>query len=228
MSLNRAGPIALAVVLGLGQAGCNTKGADDAAPAPVDTGTQTGVVDTVDTTGAPAANDTVAPPAAGDTMAAPRAGDTMTVPEQADTVAPGRPDTSAATPPIAPPAAEAAPDSPPTGAEPSQQGQQGQGLEFTPVEYEGWRQYSVNCARCHGQDVLPNPVAANLLVSVAPGGTTASPDQFFQVVSEGRPERGMPAFKDILTPEQINAIYAYVKGRAEKRLAPGRPERPET
>jgi len=35
--------------------------------------------------------------------------------------------------------------------------------KVSPAEYEGWRQYSVNCARCHGQDVLPNPVAANLL-----------------------------------------------------------------
>jgi mono/diheme cytochrome c family protein len=94
------------------------------------------------------------------------------------------------------------------------------------VEYEGWRQYSVNCARCHGQDVLPNPVAANLLVSLAPGGAIDSPEKFSQVVTEGRPHRGMPSFKDVLTPEQIQAIHAYVKGRAEKRISPGRPAQP--
>jgi mono/diheme cytochrome c family protein len=54
----------------------------------------------------------------------------------------------------------------------------------------------------------------------------AAPDRFAQVVSEGRPERGMPAFKSILNPEQIQAIYVYVKGRAEKRIPPGRPAEP--
>ena len=98
--------------------------------------------------------------------------------------------------------------------------QQGQGgLRVSRLEYEGWRQYSVNCARCHGQDVLPNPVAANLLISVAPGGPVDSKQKFIQVVSEGRPDRGMPAFKS-LPPDQIKAIYAYVRGRAEKRIPP--------
>ena len=46
------------------------------------------------------------------------------------------------------------------------------------AEYEGWRQYSVQCARCHGQDALPNPVAANLLVSMAPGGPTADKETY--------------------------------------------------
>jgi mono/diheme cytochrome c family protein len=94
------------------------------------------------------------------------------------------------------------------------------------VEYEGWRQYSVNCARCHGQDVLPNPVAANLLASLAAGGAIDSPEKFAQVVSEGRPHRGMPSFGKTLTPEQIRAVYTYVKGRADKRIRPGRPQRP--
>jgi mono/diheme cytochrome c family protein len=94
------------------------------------------------------------------------------------------------------------------------------------VEYEGWRQYSVQCARCHGQDALPNPVAANLLISLGPGGPIDTPEKFVQVVSEGRPDRGMPAFKSIMTPDQIQAVYAYVKGRAEKRIPPGRPAEP--
>jgi mono/diheme cytochrome c family protein len=54
----------------------------------------------------------------------------------------------------------------------------------------------------------------------------ASQESFSQVVSEGRPERGMPAFKSIMTPEQIRAVYAYVKGRADKRIPPGRPAAP--
>ena len=186
--VNHATPAALAFLMALGLWGCGNRENDDAAPAPIDSGVQSGV----------------------------------------DT-APGQPDTSMATPPITPPATQER-DTPPAGAaqpSPSSSAAQGKGAKFTRIEYEGWRQYSVNCARCHGQDVLPNPVAANLLVSVRPGGPMASQEKFVQVLSEGRPDRGMPAFKSLLTPEEINAIYAYVKGRAEGRLPAGRPERPE-
>ena len=94
--------------------------------------------------------------------------------------------------------------------------------------YEGWRQYSVHCARCHGQDVLGNPVAANLLEAVGPGGTSADQKAFVQVVSDGRPSKGMPALAKTLTPEQIGAIYSYVRGRAEKKIPAGRPEEPRS
>jgi mono/diheme cytochrome c family protein len=92
------------------------------------------------------------------------------------------------------------------------------------AEYEGWRQYSVHCARCHGQDALPNPVAANLLVSLAPGGPTAEQETFTKVVIAGREDRGMPAFEGQVTPEQVEAMYAYLKGRAERKIPAGRPK----
>jgi mono/diheme cytochrome c family protein len=101
-----------------------------------------------------------------------------------------------------------------------------EGAAVSALEHEGWRQYSVQCARCHGQDVLPNPVAANLLVSVAPGGPAADKATFSKVVADGREARGMPAFAKTMTPEQIEAVYAYVKGRAEKRIPAGRPKEP--
>jgi mono/diheme cytochrome c family protein len=96
------------------------------------------------------------------------------------------------------------------------------------VEYEGWRQYNVHCARCHGQDALPNPVAANLLVSLAPDGPAADKTTFTKVVMEGRPSRGMPALKGTVEPAQVDAMYAYLKGRAEKQIPPGRPKRPSS
>ena len=150
------------------------------------------------------------------------------VPGPADTAA--TPDTSMATPPITPPAQperDSAQDGAASPAQPSDAPAEGQGGKISLAEYEGWRQYSVNCARCHGQDVLPNPVAANLLISLAPGGPMESPEAFMQVVSEGRPARGMPAVKGVLTPSPIQSIYAYVKGRADRRIPPGRPDRPE-
>jgi mono/diheme cytochrome c family protein len=94
--------------------------------------------------------------------------------------------------------------------------------------YEGWRQYSVHCARCHGQDVLGNPVTANLLQSAAPGGPMADAEPFTAVVVAGRPDRGMPGFQDQMTPEQIAAVYAYVRGRAAREVPAGRPRPPES
>src|SRR5829696_5831125 len=150
--------------------------------------------------------------------------DTAAAPVDTVSDSSGRPDV--ATPPIVP-EPEISRDTPPAGtAAPAPQSSNAGAPRVSKVEYEGWRQYSVNCARCHGQDVLPNPVAANLLVSVAPGGPTDTPEKFEQVVSDGRPDRGMPGFKGTLSPEQIQAMYAYVRGRAEKRIPAGRPAEP--
>jgi mono/diheme cytochrome c family protein len=153
-------------------------------------------------------------PAPYDTIAAPVPADTMAVP-----------DTSVATPPITPSPSTVPQDTPPGGAAEPGAGTEKSG-QVSQVDYEGWRQYSVNCARCHGQDALPNPVAANLLVSLGPNGPMRDQAKFVQVVSEGRPDRGMPAFKGILSPDQIQAIYAYLKGRADKRIPVGRPAPP--
>lgn len=214
------GPLAVALLLGAGLSGCNTRtpATDDAAPAPVDT-----------RSAPPGTTDTMSSSATTDTTGVARA-DTVPMPKPRDTEAPGQPDTSVATPPITPPA-PARPDTPPAGAakpsQPTNQARAGQGLKVSAAEYEGWRQYSVNCARCHGQDVLPNPVAANLLVSLGPNGPVKTSEEFRQVVSEGRPAGGMPAFKSLVTPSQIDAMYAYVKARADGRIPPGRPDRPQ-
>src|SRR5688572_12069069 len=101
---------------------------------------------------------------------------------------------------------------------------QGQGASVSPDIYEGWRQYSVHCARCHGQDVLGNPVAANLLESTGKGGAMAEEGPFTAVVLKGRTDRGMPAFHDQMTAEQASAVYAYVRGRATGEVPAGRPK----
>jgi len=103
---------------------------------------------------------------------------------------------------------------------------QDKGPRVSAKEYEGWRQYSVHCARCHGQDVVGNPVAANLLESARKGGPVAGMEAFTTVVAEGRLDKGMPAFKQTTSPEQREAMYAYVKGRADKRIPAGRPSAP--
>jgi hypothetical protein len=97
-----------------------------------------------------------------------------------------------------------------------------------PEVYDGWKQFNLNCARCHGEDVLGTTIAPHLITSVRPGGTVATKEAFLQTVCEGRPEKGMPAWCPLgLDMEKINAIYLYVKGRGEGKIAPGRPARRE-
>jgi mono/diheme cytochrome c family protein len=87
--------------------------------------------------------------------------------------------------------------------------------------HEGWRQYMVHCARCHGDDAIGGVMAPDLRASVARG---AVDDQSFPtVVLEGRRDQGMPGFKGVLTEAQVAAIQEYVTARASGKLKAGRP-----
>ncbi len=90
--------------------------------------------------------------------------------------------------------------------------------------YNGWKQYNLNCARCHGEDVLGSTIAPHLIMSLKPDGPIPTQEAFTQVVCAGRPEKGMPSWCALgMEPAKINEIYAYVKGRSEAKLGPGRP-----
>ncbi|MGH7581059.1 MAG: c-type cytochrome [Gemmatimonadales bacterium] len=90
--------------------------------------------------------------------------------------------------------------------------------------YNGWKQYSLNCARCHGEDVLGTTIAPHLVMSLKPDGPINTPEAFMQVVCAGRPEKGMPSWCALgMDPAKINQIYSYVKGRSEGKIGPGRP-----
>ncbi len=107
------------------------------------------------------------------------------------------------------------------------QGEAGKGgAKVSAEEYEGWRQYNANCARCHGQDALPNPVAANLLKSLSEAGPVRDKEAFTTVVMKGRSAKGMPAFAKQLDAAKVGAIHSYLVGRADKRIPVGRPKRP--
>ena len=94
--------------------------------------------------------------------------------------------------------------------------------------YDGWKQYNLNCARCHGEDVLGTTIAPHLIVSLKPDGPINTQELFVQVVCAGRPARGMPAWCSLgMAPATINQIYSYVKGRSEAKIGPGRPARKE-
>ncbi len=90
--------------------------------------------------------------------------------------------------------------------------------------YDGWKQYNLNCARCHGEDVLGTTIAPHLVVSLKPDGPINTPELFTQVVCAGRPEKGMPSWCALgMDPAKIGQIYSYVKGRSEGKINPGRP-----
>ncbi|HUF34331.1 MAG TPA: cytochrome c [Gemmatimonadales bacterium] len=90
--------------------------------------------------------------------------------------------------------------------------------------YDGWKQYNLNCARCHGEDVLGSTIAPHLLASLKPEGPINTKESFLQVVCAGRPDKGMPAWCALgMEPPTIEKIYAYVKSRSDAKIAPGRP-----
>ena len=90
--------------------------------------------------------------------------------------------------------------------------------------YDGWKQYNLNCARCHGEDVQGTTIAPHLVTSMKPDGPINTKQLFVQTVCAGRPAKGMPAWCPLgLEMDKIEAIHAYVKGRSDGKIRPGRP-----
>ena len=98
-------------------------------------------------------------------------------------------------------------------------------LDTVPQQvYDGWKQFNLNCARCHGEDVQGTTIAPHLIVSLKPDGPINTKEKFVQTVCAGRPEKGMPAWCALgMEMSTIEAIYSYVKGRSEGKMHPGRP-----
>jgi mono/diheme cytochrome c family protein len=90
--------------------------------------------------------------------------------------------------------------------------------------YDGWKQFNLNCARCHGEDALGTTIAPHLIVSLRPDGTIPTKELFMSTVCAGRPAKGMPAWCSLgLGMDKIQNIYSYVKGRSDGKISPGRP-----
>ena len=90
--------------------------------------------------------------------------------------------------------------------------------------YNGWKQFNLNCARCHGEDVQGTTIAPHLIVSLKPDGPINTKELFVQTVCAGRPAKGMPSWCALgMDMEKINQIYEYVHGRSEGKIHPGRP-----
>lgn len=90
--------------------------------------------------------------------------------------------------------------------------------------YQGWKQYELNCARCHGEYGVGTSFAPALIESLKADGTVPDETSFITVVCQGRPDKGMPSWCQLgLEMDKIQNIYAYLKLRADGKVAAGRP-----
>jgi len=88
--------------------------------------------------------------------------------------------------------------------------------EKTLMGWKTWR--ALACERCHGaeQEGLVGPPLVQSM-------KTLTKEQFQQVMINGRPEKGMPPFNtsDMVT-KNWEGLYAYLKGRSDGQIQPGR------
>ena len=98
----------------------------------------------------------------------------------------------------------------------------GDSLTASPAVYQGWKTFHVYCYRCHGVDAIGGQLAPDLRKSLSQGNV--NDDAFFTVVKDGRLPKGMPAWKELLTDEQIENLWQYTKARSDNKLAAGRPK----
>ena len=90
--------------------------------------------------------------------------------------------------------------------------------------YQGWKQYELNCSRCHGEYAVGTSFAPALVASLKPDGTIPTKELFITTVCAGRPDKGMPPWCALgLEMSKIEQIYLYAKGRADGKIAAGRP-----
>ena len=90
--------------------------------------------------------------------------------------------------------------------------------------YDGWKQFNLNCARCHGEDAQGTTIAPHLILSLKPDGPINTKELFIQTVCAGRPTKGMPSWCALgMDMDKIQSIYDYVKGRSDAKIGPGRP-----
>ena len=90
--------------------------------------------------------------------------------------------------------------------------------------YQGWKQFELNCSRCHGEYAVGTTFAPALVVSLKEGGTIPTKEIFVTTVCAGRLDKGMPSWCALgLEMGKIEQIYKYIKGRADGKIAAGRP-----
>ena len=84
---------------------------------------------------------------------------------------------------------------------------------------QGWKTWrALACERCHGaeQEGLVGPALVESL-------KTLSKEDFHTTIMNGRPEKGMPPFSTSpMVTQNWEGLYAYLKGRSDGEIKPGR------
>ena len=93
------------------------------------------------------------------------------------------------------------------------------GTKVDPQTLNGWKTWrALACERCHGaqQEGLVGPALVQSL-------KVLSKEEFHTVIMNGRPEKGMPPFNaSQMVNQNWEGLYAYLKGRADGQIQPGR------
>jgi mono/diheme cytochrome c family protein len=94
-----------------------------------------------------------------------------------------------------------------------------QGNKVDAQTLSGWKTWrAMACERCHGaaQEGMVGPSLVNSL-------KVLSKDEFKAIVLKGRVEKGMPNFDSSkMVSDNIDNLYAYLKGRSDGAIEPGR------
>ena len=84
---------------------------------------------------------------------------------------------------------------------------------------KGWKTWrALACERCHGaaQEGMVGPSLVESLKKL-------SKEDFHTLMMNGRPEKGMPPFNtSAMVNENWEGLYAYLKGRSDGKIQPGR------
>lgn len=93
------------------------------------------------------------------------------------------------------------------------------GNKVDPRTLDGWRTWrALACDRCHGPE-QQGLVGPSLLESMK----RLTKEQFHDVIMNGRIEKGMPGFSTSkMVTENWEGLYAYLKGRSDGEIKPGR------
>jgi len=96
-----------------------------------------------------------------------------------------------------------------------------EGNKVDKITLQGWRTWrALACERCHGarQEGLVGPPLVESLKRL-------SKEEFKQTMMKGRPEKGTPNFDGSkMVTENLDGLYAYLKGRSDGAIRPGRLE----
>lgn len=93
------------------------------------------------------------------------------------------------------------------------------GTKVDSATLQGWKTWrAMACERCHGaeQEGLVGP-------SLIESFKTITKERFHNQLMKGAPEKGMPPFASVkMVNDNWEGLYAYLKGRSDGQIKPGR------